>query len=79
MMSTASAAKTNLSINYVDVEEYEDVFKLIEQKEVDAGILPRLFGDLNERRFDVTKTTTISHVWSRAQNEPHARILDTSC
>jgi ABC-type amino acid transport substrate-binding protein len=54
-----AAGKANLGIVYFDVDEYEDVFRLLEQEEVDAGILPRLFGDLNESRFDVKKTTTI--------------------
>jgi PAS domain S-box-containing protein len=51
--------KAELSIVYTDVEEYEEVFRLLEKKTVDAGILPRLFGDMNESRFDVKKTTTI--------------------
>ncbi len=51
--------KSKLDVVYVDVEEYNDVFLHIERKDVDAGILPRLFGDLNENRFDVKKTATI--------------------
>ncbi len=51
--------KSNLNVTYVDVEEYDNVFRLIEQKDVDAGILPRLFGDLNEKKYDVKKTPTI--------------------
>jgi len=53
------ADSANLAIDYVDTEEYEDVFRLIEMGTVDAGILPRLFGDLNASKFDVKKTTTI--------------------
>ncbi|MDH3997709.1 MAG: transporter substrate-binding domain-containing protein, partial [Desulfuromonadales bacterium] len=53
------ASKAGLAITFADVEEYEDVFRMIEQELVDAGVLPRLFGDLNESRFDVKKTTTI--------------------
>jgi ABC-type amino acid transport substrate-binding protein/CheY-like chemotaxis protein len=53
------AGRANLDIAFVDAEEYEDVFRLIEQEAVNAGILPRLFGALNENRFDVKKTTTI--------------------
>ncbi len=52
------AQNTNIDIVYTDVEEYEAVFRQIEQGNVDAGILPRLFGVLNENRYDVRKTTT---------------------
>ena len=42
------AAKADLSILYTDVEEYEEVFRLLEKETVDAGILPRLFGEMVE-------------------------------
>lgn len=51
--------KAKIDVIYTGVDEYEDVFRLIEKEDVDAGILPRLYGDLNEKRFDVKKTTTI--------------------
>lgn len=51
--------KADIDATYIGVEEYDDVFRLIEQNDVDAGILPRLYGDLNEKRFKVHKTTTI--------------------
>jgi PAS domain S-box-containing protein len=53
------ADSANLAIDYADVDEYEDVFRLIELGTVDAGILPRLFGDLNISKYDVKKTTTV--------------------
>ncbi len=49
----------NIRVVYIGVEEYDDVFRLIEKEDADAGIVPRLFGDLNEKRFNVKKTTTI--------------------
>ena len=53
------AEKAPLEITYVDVEEYIDVFRLIEQGKVDAGVQPRLFGAMNDSSFNVKKTTTI--------------------
>ncbi len=70
--------KAKIDVNYVGVEEYDDVFLLIEKKEVDAGILPRLFGDLNEKRFSVKKTTTIirpSELRFAAQKSSNQSIL----
>ncbi|MCP4297153.1 MAG: transporter substrate-binding domain-containing protein [Proteobacteria bacterium] len=52
-------SKAKIDVIYTGVDEYEEVFRLIEKEDVDAGILPRLFGDLNEKRFNVKKTTTI--------------------
>lgn len=52
-------SKSELKVIYRGVDEYENIFKLIEKGEVDAGIVPRLYGDLNEQRFKVKKTTTI--------------------
>ena len=51
--------KAGIEASYTGVDEYEDVFRLLEKKDIEAGILPRLYGDLNEKRFKVTKTTTI--------------------
>ncbi len=53
------AEKAPLDIEFADVEEYIDVFRLIDQEAVDAGILPRLFGAMNDSSFNVKKTTTI--------------------
>jgi PAS domain S-box-containing protein len=51
--------KINIEVTFRGVDEYEEVFRLLEQQQVEAGILPRLYGDLNEKKFDVKKTTTI--------------------
>ena len=49
----------NLEVRYSAVDEYNEVFRLVEMGEVDAGILPRLYGDVNEKKFNVQKTTII--------------------
>ncbi|WP_163340426.1 transporter substrate-binding domain-containing protein [Desulfopila sp. IMCC35008] len=49
----------DLEVSFTSVGEYADVFRLIEKEEVDAGILPRLYGDLNEKKFNVKKSTII--------------------
>lgn len=72
--------KANIDVIFVGVDEYEDVFSLVEQKEVDAGILPRLYGDLNEKRFKVYKTTTIvrpSELRFAAPKSTNQSVLDT--
>lgn len=51
--------KARLEVIYRGADEYDEVFRLLEQGEVDAGILPRLYGDLNEKKFNVKKTTII--------------------
>ena len=51
--------KAGLEVDYRGTDEYDEVFRLLEQGEVHGGILPRLYGDLNEKKFNVRKTTII--------------------
>jgi PAS domain S-box-containing protein len=70
--------KTNIEVTFRGVDEYEEVFRLLEQQQVEAGILPRLYGDLNEKKFDVKKTTTIvrpSELRFAAQKSANQEIL----
>ena len=70
--------KAGLEVSYRGVDEYDQVFRLLEQGEVDAGILPRLYGDLNEKKFNVNKTTIIvrlSELRFAAKKNSHKDIL----
>lgn len=44
---------------FVDKRSYIDVFKAIEDKEVDAGITNNFFGNLNEQNYQVIRTPII--------------------
>ena len=51
------ATKFNLNCEYIYVEDYNDVFELIESKQVDAGVVNRIFGDYNSFHYNVYKTS----------------------
>lgn len=71
--------KAEIDVTYVGVDEYEEVFRRIDQKLVDSGIVPRLYGDLNEKNFNVQKTTTIvrpSELRFAAQKDTNRHLLD---
>ena len=72
--------KAQLNVTYKGVDEYDEVFRLLERNQVDAGILPRLYGDLNEKKFSVKKTTIIvrlSELRFAARKDASQSILDT--
>lgn len=53
------ASNFNLNCEYVYVENYSDVFQLIESNQVDAGVVNRIFGDYNNVHYNVFKTSII--------------------
>lgn len=48
-----------ISASFIEVEDYDDVFKLIEDGEADAGVVNRLFGLQKEDEYDVKRTSII--------------------
>lgn len=44
---------------FEEVDKFSDVFELIEQKKVDAGIISRLYGLQNEDNYNVARSTII--------------------
>jgi signal transduction histidine kinase/CheY-like chemotaxis protein len=44
---------------FVEVNEFSEVFELLDKKQVDAGILSRLFGLTHENEYDVQRSTII--------------------
>ncbi len=53
------AANFNLNCKYIFAKDYNHVFELIENKEVDAGIANRIFGDYNYLNYNVSRTSVI--------------------
>jgi len=51
----------NLGIfcTFVEVNEFSEVFELVDTKQVDAGIISRLFGLTHENKYDVQRSTII--------------------
>ncbi len=52
---------THFGINstYIVVQNYTQVFEMIDNKTVDAGAVNRLFGMLNDDKYDVVQTSMI--------------------
>jgi signal transduction histidine kinase/CheY-like chemotaxis protein len=51
----------NLGIfcTFVEVKEFSEVFELLDKKQVDAGIISRLFGLTHENKYDAQRSTII--------------------
>ncbi len=52
-------ASLGVNCEFVDVKDYETVFRMIDQGEVDAGVVNRFFGLMYETRYDVNPTNII--------------------
>jgi|GEM_PF-3772123 len=52
---------SELDVNYelIEVSSYEEVFRMIENKEVDAGVLSRVHGEINEGDYNVLSTPLV--------------------
>lgn len=48
-----------ISPTFIEVEDYDEVFELIDDGDVDAGVVNRLFGLQNEEKYDVERTSII--------------------
>lgn len=53
------AAQMNLNINYIEVDNYEEVFRMLENKQADAGIVNRIFGEVHCDEYKVYQTSII--------------------
>lgn len=49
----------NINCTYVEVDSYEDVFRLVDSGAVDAGVVNRLFGEIQKNNFNVKRTNII--------------------
>jgi ABC-type amino acid transport substrate-binding protein/signal transduction histidine kinase/CheY-like chemotaxis protein len=50
------AHKFDLDLTYLEVDSYNEVFGLLDSGTADAGVVNRLYGALNEKKFSVLKT-----------------------
>ena len=50
------AAKFNLGLTFIEVDNYDDVFGLLDSAAVDAGVVNRLYGALNKKNYRLQKT-----------------------
>jgi len=51
--------KFGIDCIFVETDNYSDVFKLLEKKEVDAGVVNKNFGNLNEKEYKVKRTPIV--------------------
>jgi PAS domain S-box-containing protein len=52
-------AKLGIHCTFVGMNSYQDVFTALQNKQVDAGVVTKDFGDLNEKNFDITRTSIV--------------------
>ncbi|MBU0732445.1 transporter substrate-binding domain-containing protein [Patescibacteria group bacterium] len=48
-----------IEVNYFDVEEYADVFQLLDQGEADIGVVSRFFGEANAEKYNIVQTSLV--------------------
>lgn len=53
------AEKFELNTTFVEVEDYTKVFEMIDQREADAGVVNRVFGDSFARNYHIRKTPIV--------------------
>ena len=51
--------KFGIDCIFVETDSYGDVFKLLEKKEADAGVVNKNFGNLNEKEYKVKRTPIV--------------------
>ncbi|WP_175419818.1 HD domain-containing phosphohydrolase [Marinitoga sp. 1154] len=49
----------NIKAKFVEFDTYEDIFKMLDRKKIDAGVVPRFFGLDQEKKYNVKKTSII--------------------
>ena len=53
------AAKFGVNCTFIDMDSYEDVFTALQNREVDAGVANKDFGDQNENKYNVEHTAVL--------------------
>jgi two-component system sensor histidine kinase EvgS len=53
------ALKFDIDCTFVEVDSYKEVFELLSNNKVDAGIVNRIFGSLFSKEYEVRKTSII--------------------
>ncbi len=52
-------SKFDLHPTYIEVDNYDEVFRLLDSSKADAGVVNRLYGALNEAKYHLLKTTLL--------------------
>ncbi len=52
-------SKFDIDVNFIGLDSYDEVFQALEDKEVDAGVTNKDFGNLNESEYLVSRTPII--------------------
>ena len=52
-------SKFNISSTFFEMDSYTAVFEALESKSVDAGVVNNFFGDLNEQKYEIARTSII--------------------
>lgn len=53
------ANRFGAKVNFISYQSYDDVFKAIQNQQVDAGITNKDFGDKNEKKYSLNRTPII--------------------
>jgi ABC-type amino acid transport substrate-binding protein/signal transduction histidine kinase len=73
------AAKFDLGLTYIEVDSYGDVFDLLDSAAADAGVVNRLYGSLNENRFNIQRTVLLFNPvqlkFAATKGSPYGQIL----
>ncbi|GAB6189256.1 hypothetical protein JCM30566_09950 [Marinitoga arctica] len=48
-----------INADFIELDTYDDIFKKLDKKEIDAGVVPRFFGLDREKYYSVNKTSII--------------------
>jgi two-component system cell cycle sensor histidine kinase/response regulator CckA len=52
----ATLSSFGVSANFIEVDSYDDVLKKLDNNQADAGVVNGLYGAINEKKYNVTKT-----------------------
>lgn len=55
----ASIKELDLRCTIVKAKSYREIFELIDKKKVDAGIVSRIYGDINDYKYEVMQTPVV--------------------
>lgn len=71
-----------ITAKYKPVDKFDDVFRLLDNKDVDAGVVGRIYGMTHEKKYSVTPSTVIfnpievRYGFPKGKNSDIARTID---
>lgn len=69
-----------IQCDYKEVSSHDDVFKLIQQKEVSAGVAPNIYGILNTSKYKLVRTSIVFNpnpLYFAVPQGMHSEVLET--